>query len=51
MLNQLLKSLSQSRRIVQAESDRKTGISMVDVDDYALSCAANCMAHDKIRCS
>lgn len=24
---------------------------MVDVDDYALSCAANGMTHDKIRCS
>jgi hypothetical protein len=51
MLNQLLKSLSQSRRFVQAEPDRVTRSCVVDAENHALSCAANCMAHDKIGCS
>ncbi len=51
MLNQLLKPRSQPRRFVQAEPDRVTRICVVDAENHALSCAANCMAHDKIGCS
>lgn len=49
MLNQLLKSLSQSRRFIQTEPYRVTRIGMVDADNHVLSCAPNCMTHDKIR--
>ena len=51
LIDQLLKSLGKTTSFIEAESDRETRISMVDVDNYALSCSANCMTHDKIRCS